>query len=179
MSVYIHTTTGEYPLYEGDVRSRSNNVSFPETITEDMAALVGFAPVESTETPEGDVVSEGKPVLVNGKYKQTWEVRAFTSEEIAQQMDSRREQAISVGVPYTFPNGVEDHVKITDRDMTILTMIQVRARANVSDAEYRQVFRSLGNNNYLLTAQEVIDMTEHVFDCIQRVYAESWQTKDQ
>lgn len=179
MSVYIHVESGEYPLYEGDIRARSNNVSFPEVITDVMAKMVGFEVVEPTETPTGDVVSEGAPVLVNGKYQQSWNVRPFNTQELGAQLDQQREQAISAGVPYTFSNGVEDHVQITDRDMTILTMIQVRARANVDDPAYRQIFRSLENNIYQLTAQEVIDMTEFVFDCIQTVYTESWNSKDQ
>jgi hypothetical protein len=54
--------------------------------------MLGYAVVAETERPVGDVVTEGQPEQRDGVWYQTWEVREFTAEELAEREQQQRDQ---------------------------------------------------------------------------------------
>ncbi len=79
----IDTRTGDYPRYISDVKSEYNNSSFPRALDSDLLIPLGYDAVLSSDRPEGDVVTEGKPVKKeDGKWYQGWDVRDFNKEEL-------------------------------------------------------------------------------------------------
>lgn len=180
MAVFIERDTKKYPIYESQIRQLHPNVSFPREMSQSAVEGFGFDIVNPTERPSGDVVTEGEPVqLQDGSWEQTWMVREYNEEELAARANITREDMIKNGVPYTFPGSdTPDAIQIHDRDMTILNTLRIFAKDNIDNPEYVQIFRSLNNNNYHLTAQDVLDMTEHVFTTVQSIYQQSWELKD-
>lgn len=178
MQRFIKVDTLEYPIYEHDIRVRHPRVSFPVTISVDAVENFGYKLVHPTEQPEGDVVMETHPTQTNGEYYQAWTVRPFNKTELSERLNQQREEQIAAGIEYTFPNGQVDRVQVFDRDLTILTKIETNARIHLTTEGYIQPFRSMSNQTYFLTAQEVIDMTNAVFLGLQQIYIDTWAAKD-
>lgn len=178
MATYIHEQSGTYPLYLADIRRRHKNISFPEVVEDYILSDLGYEKVHPVTKPTGDVVNLGQPKKnKEGKWQETWNVRPFTNEELSSQVNSKREALLREGILYTFPGGKEDRIQVNDRDLTILQSIEFRALQNLTDDSYSQIFRSMGNVNYVLTAQQVLDMTAHVFKEIELIYLNSWKNK--
>lgn len=73
-------------------RSGNPNVSLSSAPAVEDLAMLGYAVVAETERPAGDVVTEGQPEQRDGVWYQTWEVREFTAEELAEREQQQREQ---------------------------------------------------------------------------------------
>lgn len=120
----------EYPIYEGDIRLRYSNVSFPTPFV----APEGYEPVADVTPPAYDYrsnVDEGTPVLTNGTWTRNWLVTPASDEQIAErtavQWDSVR---------------AERNKKLSDCDWTQLPDVPVDATAW---AAYRQQLRDIAN----------------------------------
>lgn len=84
--MYINTQTLDYPLTLRQVRQAVPNVSLPKEPDEKTLSALGFATVQPTERPAGDVVTEGSPQKqADGTWQQTWNTRPFTADELEQQ----------------------------------------------------------------------------------------------
>lgn len=93
----IRTSDMGYPKYLRDFRKDNPNVTMTVNyIDANIVALYNYFEVLSVEAPtEGDVITEGKPELRDdGKWYQTWTVRAFTVEEIAQNLVDAKDRAL-------------------------------------------------------------------------------------
>lgn len=178
MQRFIKVDTLEYPIYESDLRYRLKNVSFGAFIRESDVINLGYMLVHSTTPPAEGVVSEGAPQQIDGKYYQTWTTRSYNNQELAEQINRNRDALIAAGVEHTFPDGTVDRVQVFDRDLTILTKIESNARLYQDVEGYIQPFRTMSNRTYMLTAEQVIDMTTAVFLGLHRIYEESWAAKD-
>lgn len=78
----------EYPVYEGEIRLRYPNVSFPSPFV----APEGYVPVADVVPPAYDYrknVTEGTPVLVDGAWTRNWVVADASEEEIAQRTEAQ------------------------------------------------------------------------------------------
>jgi len=94
--MYINTQTLDYPLTLRKVKRLLPNVALPENPDEATLNALGFATVQPTERPVGDVVTEGQPEKqADGTWQQTWNVREFTPEEIEQQRLASVPQSIT------------------------------------------------------------------------------------
>ena len=92
--MYINTETLDYPLTLRQVRQAVPNVSLPKQPDEATLNALGFATVQPTERPTGDVVTEGAPQLqADGTWRQTWDVRSYSAEEEAAQLKRAKENA--------------------------------------------------------------------------------------
>jgi hypothetical protein len=89
--MYINTETLDYPLTLRQIHQAVPNVSLPKEPDEATLSVLGFAAVQPTERPSGDVVTEGHPELVEGTWRQTWVVRDFTPEELVGRLKRSRE----------------------------------------------------------------------------------------
>lgn len=88
----INVLTNEYPQYTRNLYAQNPTVSFPEEMPEEMAIKFGFHVVNETPKPSGQVVTEGFPQIVDGKYVRAWNVRDFNDEEIQNILDDTRKQ---------------------------------------------------------------------------------------
>ena len=79
MTYLFISPDNEYPRHIGDIQLGTpdcDGINLPE----------GWKPVEAINPPvpgEGQILEELFPELINGKYIQTWNLRALTAEEIA------------------------------------------------------------------------------------------------
>lgn len=173
------------------VKRANPNVSFPKSPSPEDLSPFGIVVVQPTPQPDGDVVTEGWPEKhENGEWYQTWEVRAFTEEELAEQLEDAKEKkrweinaerdaAFDTGLPYDIA-GVPDVVQTRLEDKVNLLGLRVEAREleaeGVTDAV--MPFRGLNNIERLLTPTEMVAMTNAALAYIQGVYKKSWDLKD-
>jgi hypothetical protein len=87
-------TPQTYPYSVRQLRRDNPQVSFPENPTEGLLAAYDVYPVQPTDSPAGDVVTEVDPVLTDGQWLQAWSVRDFTPEEIADNLAARRAEMV-------------------------------------------------------------------------------------
>ena len=118
----------EYPVYEGDIRLRYANVSFPAPFM----APDGYALVADVTPPSYDHrknVAEGTPVLVDGVWSRNWVVTDATADEITERTETQWESIRA-----------ERNKRLVDCDWTQLPDVPVDAAAW---AEYRQALRDI------------------------------------
>jgi hypothetical protein len=149
------------------IKANQPNTSFPSVLTDEILNPIGFAIVHEVEKPVGDVVSEGDPVLdeITGKWYQTWEVRDFTPDEVADNLEAERQemvitkrqgrqQIIIMGLldaVQTAINSITDPVQraliqsywddSTEYRRTHQSMIDLAPAVGISDTELDQAFR--------------------------------------
>lgn len=78
----------EYPVHEGDLRLRFNNVSFPTPFQ----PPEGYVKVEDVDFPAYDYtknVEEGTPILINGVWTRNWVITEASAEELADRVSSQ------------------------------------------------------------------------------------------
>lgn len=87
----VRVSDMSYPMYFNDVRVANPNMGFPYPIRMDVLATVGYAPVFDTPKPDGDVVTNGLPEQhEDGFWYQTWVVRDYTPEEVAEALFGKK-----------------------------------------------------------------------------------------
>lgn len=72
------------------IRRTNPNISLPRNPSDETLAALGYARIHPTPRPSGDVVTQGQPEQRDGKWYQTWQVRDFTKEEKAAQLEAKR-----------------------------------------------------------------------------------------
>lgn len=83
-----------YPYTLRMLEKDNPRVSIGENPTDEELADLGAARVQTVPRPYGDVVTEVQPELVDGIWRQTWDVRDFTQEEIEQRRKALVPQAV-------------------------------------------------------------------------------------
>lgn len=134
--MYINTETLEYPLYEGDIRLRFSDISFPS---------IGFEPpppyarVEEVDAPTNLTRTQrlklGVPKLTKDVWYQTWEIVEISKEE----NDAEIENAIYTKREYR--NGLlakSDWTQLADSPLTAEKKLEWAAyRQSLRDFDYR------------------------------------------
>lgn len=92
-SLLIHVATQEYPVYLWVMKSRFPTMAFGDNVSTVTLDELGYAIVYPVDPPAGDVVTEGAPELVNGEWKQTWVVRDYDPDELAQLLEGAKATA--------------------------------------------------------------------------------------
>jgi hypothetical protein len=189
-TLLIEVESGQYPVTLASIFSK-HHASFPsEPLLYDLEQL-GYAKVEPTPQPEGDVVTEGKPVQEDGVWKRVWNVREWDpaeietllirkKEELSQQVMSVRYKDCSVGMPYELDSGETLHVQIRSDDKINLLALNLEAQtAQAAGSTEPFEFRFYENVSAMLTPEQVVGMTRSALVCIKAVYKASWDIKDQ
>lgn len=120
----------EYPVYEGDIRLRYSNVSFPTPFQ----PPEGYERVADVVPPQIDHTqncTEGTPVLIDGVWTRQWVVTDASANEIAARTDA---QWTSIRA--------ERNAKLAACDWTQLPDAPVDA---ATWAAYRQELRDITN----------------------------------
>lgn len=186
----IKIETGEYPVYISKVRRDNANVSLPIEPSEELLLSLGYAVVNPVARPEGDVVLEGTPQLVDGKYVQVWDVRSFSEEEIAQQLEKKkhdlnrnvmemRDKELDQGFEHITASGEVFGVQTRLEDRVNMLYLNMNAEKMVATGdETLQEFRSTENITYMLTPSEMVAMTNEALGFYKRILGASWVLKD-
>lgn len=187
----IEVATGRYPVALEVIRLKHTDRSFAmQPHLEDLQAL-GYEVVEPTIRPEGNVVTEGAPELVDGVWLRTWEVREWNADEVAAQLAqakaelsgqvmNTRNDDFEMGITYSPEVGVEFNVQLRPEDRVNLVMLSLQAKAALAiEDETLEKFRSYENETFELTPAQVIDMTNKALVGIKSIYQQSWDFKDQ
>lgn len=191
-TLLINTVTGEYPVYLSKVRRDNPNVSFPQTPSEELIASMGLAVVQPRLRPEGDVVTEGTPELVDGVYHQVWEIRTYNEEELAQllleaknerarRVSDLRDSELAMGLEYLFPDATVGHVQLRAQDQINLHSLRAEAMALKAAGQTEAVigFRNYENVTKMMTPEQVLEMIAAALVFGKKIYQASWDLKDQ
>lgn len=118
----------EYPVYEGDIRLRCRNVSFPVPFAppEGYEAVADIVPLQIDHTQN---IVEGEPARINGVLTRTWVVSEASADEIAARTESKWAAVRA-----------ERNAKLAECDWTQLSDAPVDAAAW---AAYRQELRDI------------------------------------
>lgn len=186
----IQVDGGNYPVYMNRVRKDNPNVSFPPKPTVEQLSEFGYAVVLPTERPQGDVVTEGKPVEVEGEFKQTWDIREFTAEErqvrllemkerVCHEVNVKRTEALSYGLDFEYDDEIIG-VKLEDSDRMVLAQLQQQAERLIAQGQDTTtlVFRSRDNETLELTALVISQLVEAALAQADVIFRASWAIKD-
>lgn len=181
----IHIESGDYPLTMDDIRRRENISTGPEPLLY-LIQSYGYDIVYPVDRPVGDVVTEGKPALVDGYWMQQWDVRTYTTDEYAQELNQRKitrrsefeeffKNELYNGFPYTF-NNKTIHVQLRDVDRTNLGSILQRANNLKADGIVDPVipYRPMENTTEWMTPDEAITLSKAALDQGESVYINRW-----
>lgn len=191
-TLLIQVDTEEYPLTLDMVRNRMGNISFSaEPPLADIEAM-GYAEVVTVGgIPTGDVVTEGKPALVNGVWQRTWNVRDYSESETNEQLTAAktsavaavmtlRHQDLEVGFLYVTPGVIPFHVQLRVEDRINLLTLNLQGQAYVAQESTATVpFRGYENFTVQLTGWQLVEMTNQALVAMSQVYQLSWDLKDQ
>lgn len=186
----IHVDSGVYPVYMNRVRKDNPNVSFPPNPSVAQIAEFGYAVVQPTARPAGDVVTEGQPALVDGIYTQTWDVREYTAEErevrlhelkeqIRLDVNAKRDEALAQGFDFETADTIIG-VKLGSSDRLVLAQLQQQAERHITQGapDTTMTFRSRDNETLQLTASVVSQLTAAALAHADAIYQASWTIKD-
>ena len=152
-------------------------------------ALFGYARIQAAARPSGDVVKQGKPEERGGQWYQTWNVRDYTAEELAEQLEQAKEQkrnaldadrdaAFDAGMPYTL-GGEDDVVQTRPQDQINLMGLASKAQRHLAAGDDTLMpFRGLSNETRMLTPAAMDAMAMAALAHIEGIYARSWARKD-
>lgn len=183
---FIDINTLDFPLTFNDIKSKTPNTFWGTDVTADELLLAGFALIIPTPKPEGDVVTEVEPELIDGQFHQTWQSRPYTLEEKKAILDqvkfdklntieSLKLQCLAKGYPYQFTPGVYYHIQMRDSDRTnILGLTEISAR----NPGVSQKFRTFENVTVILTSEELVTMSDAVGVAYSSLMESMWSFKD-
>lgn len=140
----IRVSDKSYPMYFPEVRAEFPNTGFPIPIRIDILEPFGYAPVMSTEKPEGDVVTNGVPELrEDGFWYETWVARDYTEDEAKEILDGKKyfsnfnaQEVLradrELGVDYTFKDTKH---KISLQEATLNALYAVKYHIETTTPE--------------------------------------------
>lgn len=121
----------EYPVYEGDIRLRFSNVSFPTPFV----APEGYVAVADVVPPQVGVFEnlyEGQPVEIGGVWTRQWLVTDATEEQITERTESRWSAVRA-----------DRNARLAACDWTQLSDAPLTNVQTAAWAEYRQALRDI------------------------------------
>lgn len=188
----IDLTTLEYPIYFRDLNDRlENKISLVPEIDNDVLKTLGYSMVVNGEIPEGDVITEDKPKLINGVWTRVFISREFTEEErisnlemakanLLAEVEVFRNNEFAKGFPYKFGENIY-HVQVRDGDRANLLSKRTRAVEAIAaeNDSYRVGYHVYENITVELTAEEMINMANTADDKVSAGYQKTWDLKEQ
>ncbi|BDD79456.1 hypothetical protein [Burkholderia phage FLC8] len=179
-----------YPVYMGQVRQDNPNISFPDETEEEYLNGLGYFIVQEVAQPTGDVVTEGDPVFANGVWSQVWNVRSFTADEVASQLDvtktammtditNKLTAALEKGFSFAFSD-VAGHVQLRDGDRGNIASARIRADKLVTQGVTDAVmpFRDWENVTHMCTPAQIVDLSDAAYEAYLGFLGAGWTLKD-
>lgn len=105
MSQYIDVRTQDYPLSLDDILLKLGRVSIPENASDFQLLRYGYARVYPAPRPEGFVVKESTPRLIDGRFVQSWSIIErvdinLLKRQLETLLDKRYQCVLERGYPY-------------------------------------------------------------------------------
>lgn len=180
---FLHEDNVNEHFQKSEVRNKLSNVSLAAEVADEELEAFGYFKVYEDDAPAYDQETQSlqtvAPVKIAGKYVRRMVVVDKPPSEIRAMYDTRRETKLDLGMPWSF-QGQDQHVQIRDRDMIFLIRTSTRAKeliaAGVTDAVIP--FRTKEDNNFMLTPDEALAMTDAADQHIADIWAECWTAKD-
>lgn len=181
----------EYPTNLDRLREVNPGWSFPSMFTPEQAAEYGFAKVYNDPYPEsGDVITPGQiEKREDGMWYRPWNVRAFTDEELAQQLadlkpsllDAARtlfRQQCKIGFLHIFGEDMY-HVQVATEDRVNLHELNKDAKARIEANDDTTIqFRVYENVYVSQTPAEIVVLTDLAVQQVRSARAKIWAYKD-
>lgn len=191
-TLLIKVADQQYPLNLYQVKQNHKNISIPKEPSVEQIQALGYAVVERVERPVGDVVTEGTPELVEGVYKQTWVVRSFNTEELANQFNSKKQTAVNEidrvrnrdlakGFLHTFPDATQFHIQLRDGDRANLSGLRIKADSLITQGVTDPVMSIMTYENVAkaLTPAQMVEATDAAFTGYMAIMEAAWLLKAQ
>ena len=123
----------EYPIYEGDIRLLYSNISFPTPFV----PPEGYVQIHDVQYPSDysdyrKNVSEGIPLLVDGKWFRNWVVTDATTDEIIQRTNNQ----------WNFIRA-DRNARLTASDWVVTKSLELGEAVPQSWLTYRQALRDI------------------------------------
>jgi hypothetical protein len=190
-TLLIEVATLAYPinLYMVIEKFKSQNMSFSMTPPRVDIEGLGYAVVTPVQRPEGNVVTEGQPELVDGEWKQTWVVREYNESELAAQLEyakitandnimAVRNADFEVGMKHTVGDKTFNvQLRIEDR-INLIGMYTIGKEMVSAGSEQLEPFRSYQNETIMLTPQQTVDMALSALAAVKAISQSTWDLKD-
>lgn len=187
---FIVKKTGEYPLSLQEVRGRHKNISFGEGASAAFYDALGYAIVQRTPRPAGDVVHEASPSKKDGQYFQEWVVREYSDEEREARLEMTKHEMLrevenlltnylSRGMAKEFEVG-ELHIQMRVDDRVNIAGLKQAAEFAIATGMADKIFtlRTWENVNVELMADDMLKLAREYMDDYTRVMSLSWTLKD-
>lgn len=188
----INTETGEYPVYLQELSSKIPNACFPSSIDSEALVDFNYVPVMEVEAPQGDVVTEGDPVLEDGVYKRNWIVRVYSPQEYNALLQQKKETTLynieqlrvaqfKIGFPHLFGENADlYHVQVRDTDRVNILSYRTLAKEALAEGtadQFSVEFRVYENVSVHLDAQAMVDMANASAVQVLAGYKVIWELK--
>lgn len=191
-TLFIEVATGLYPvtLYMIIDKFKAQNMSFSMTPPRVDIENLGYGIVMPMQRPEGDVVVEGPPQLVDSRWEQTWVVRDFNESELSAQLEfakitandrimAVRNDDFQLGMTHTVGDKTFNvQLRIEDR-INLIGMYTIGKDMVEAGSEQLEAFRSYENETIMLTPQETVDMALAALAAVKSISQSTWTLKDQ
>jgi len=191
-TLFIEVATGLYPvsLYMIIEKFKPMNMSFSMTPPRVDIENLGYGVVMPMQRPEGNVVTEGVPKLVNGQWEQTWVVRDYNESELAAQLEyakitandnimAVRNDDFQLGMTYTVGDKTFNvQLRVEDR-VNLMGMYIIGKEMVEANIEQLEEFRSFENESIMLTPQQSVDLAKAAMAAVKAIYKTTWTLKDQ
>lgn len=184
--ILIRVRDNLWPCTIATMRSEFPGVSFPQDPSVETCRKRGYEVVHPTPAPEGDVVVEVQPTLIDGVWTQTWTSSDFTEEQIAQMVSDRKERLtraikaqgernLNKGMEYDFGEVVE-HIQIRDADRVNLIGLRIKAEQAIAAGtpEVKWMFRTFENNMHELDSTQMVELTDQVLVKYYQIKEPEW-----
>lgn len=188
----IKLDTQEYPRYYRNLKADNKQTIFSsDTLEVSELAQYGYAVVNPTEPPVGDVVAQGLPELrEDGEWYQTWSVTETDpsikfnelKSVLLKEADELVESELKAGIPFTKEvNGetVSFHLQAGPRDRSnwvgIFQVAAIRKEQGITDTT---AIRTYENTFVEFTPAELVDQLLALLSGIDETYRKYWLFKD-
>lgn len=190
-TLFIEVATGKYPVTLSDIARKYTDRSFSVTPPRVDISDLGYEVVNPSLKPEGDVVLEGQPELIEGEWFKVWDVRNYNDSEksviLAQRKETLSSQVMQIrnddfeiGTTYTLSSEVSFNVQLRQEDRINLLLLNMRAKeAILAEDTSLESFRSYENITFKLTPTQIVEMTDTALTAVKSIYEQSWKFKDQ
>lgn len=190
-TLFIEVATGKYPVTLSDIARKYTDRSFSVTPPRVDISNLGYEVVNPSLKPEGDVVTEGEPELIEGEWFKVWDVRNYNDSEKSVMLTQRKETLSSqvmqirnddfeIGTTYRLSPEVSFNVQLRQEDRINLLLLNMRAKeAILAEDTSLESFRSYENLTFKLTPTQIVEMTDTALTAVKSIYEQSWKFKDQ
>lgn len=190
-TLFIEVATGKYPVTLSDIARKYTDRSFSVTPPRVDISDLGYEVVNPSLKPEGDVITEGEPELIEGEWFKVWDVRNYNDSEKSVMLAQRKETLSSqvmqirnddfeIGTTYTLSPEVSFNVQLRQEDRINLLLLNMRAKeAILAEDTSLESFRSYENITFKLTPTQIVEMTDTALTAVKSIYEQSWKFKDQ